>query len=84
MRYFLQRLITRGDYESAVILAKNNDAWLPPELLNQEELSPLNLIYYRLVRTNKVWHYPSYGWQCFSKNDFCSLGLDLLKSENAS
>ena len=54
MRYFLQRLITRGDYESAVILAKNNEAWLPSELLNEDDLSPHSLIQYRLVKANKV------------------------------
>jgi len=53
MRYFLQRLITRGDYESAVILAKNNEAWLPSELLNEDDLSPHSLIQYRLVKANK-------------------------------
>lgn len=54
MRYFIQRLITRGDYESAAILAKNNEAWLPAEMLNQDELKPHNLFVYRLFRANKV------------------------------
>ena len=54
MRYFLQRLITRGDYESAAVLAKNNELWLPSDLLRQDEFTPLNLFVYRMARTQKV------------------------------
>lgn len=54
MRYFIQRLIARGDYESAAILAKHNESWLPSELLNQDELKPHSLFTYRLFRANKV------------------------------
>eukprot|EP00795_Rhopilema_esculentum_P013565 gene13565-4453_t len=53
MRYFLQRLITRGDYESAAILAKNNELWLTSDLLRQDEFTPLNLFVYRMARTQK-------------------------------
>ena len=54
MRYFLERLISRGDYESAAILAKNNALWVPTEFLLQDEMSAQNLFLYRLMRVKKV------------------------------
>eukprot|EP00794_Sanderia_malayensis_P017344 gene17344-19076_t len=53
LRYFLQRLISRGDYESAAILSKNNNLWLPSDLVRQDDFSPYNLFVYRLLRVNK-------------------------------